>query len=111
MYKLTFTVKQPEMEKTLELEKLEDIFQPSEKYENVERFSLADVFDNVDYGINILKPTKDEKDFVIIYATETFWDYFSPNLHEYLIGRLFNQTLSQFVNNFDSFNNFSSVQY
>lgn len=103
MYKLVFESEELNVSATTELENLEDIYDFSKNKINIERYNLADIYNQVDYGINILKPTKDNEDFLFIYTHPIFWDYFKPNIHEELIGR-------KFIEIFNDFNKFNFLK-
>ena len=96
MYKLNFEDENQKILGTIELNELEDIYQPSDNQKQTEPFILADVFDKSAYGMNILKPSEYDDDFIFIYTSSTFWDFFKPKLHEYNMGRLFKQTFQKF---------------
>jgi len=110
MYKLVFESEELNVSATTELENLEDIYDFSKNKINIERYNLADIYNQVDYGINILKPTKDNEDFLFIYTHPIFWDYFKPNIHEELIGRKFIEIFNDF-NKFNFFKDYKNFNY
>ena len=95
MYKIIIKSEDLELGGTVELNELKDFFDECQISENVDKFSLSNLFDNIDYGITILKPTKDDEDFIFLYASNIFWNDFSPNLNKYLIGRKLSQVLKK----------------
>ena len=111
MYKFIFESEDFKVLNITQFDKLKDVLDLTPQYENVERYNLADLYDKVNYSINILKPVPEENDFVFIYTHPVFWNYFKTDLHEYLLGRLFIQSFSKFINfdklseNLEYFNN------
>ena len=94
MYKYIYELKESKLNPIkIEFEKKEDFLKKSKIYKNVERFSLADVYDQVDYGINIFQFTEEFNDYISIYSNDTFWDYFIPDYHKIIKGRLFHEIL------------------
>lgn len=93
MYKLTLETKNPKNFFKINLKHLPDIFQESPQIITPEEKEIRETLKyHFKIGINILQPTKDKTDFIFIYSNKTFWDDFSPNLHEYLLGHGFHQT-------------------
>ncbi|MDD4595060.1 MAG: PAS domain-containing protein, partial [Methanobacteriaceae archaeon] len=45
------------------------------------------------YGINIFQFTEEFNEPIAIYSNDTFWDYFIPDYHKNIKGRLFNEIL------------------
>lgn len=110
MYKIVFESENQNISDTFELENLDDFYQSCSLYENVGRYSLADVLDNVDYGINILEPVPEKNDFIFKYSSNTLWDNFHPNLHEYMNGRLFGDLFPKFEE-FGALNTINKIFY
>ncbi|MDD4594138.1 MAG: histidine kinase dimerization/phosphoacceptor domain -containing protein [Methanobacteriaceae archaeon] len=96
MYTLTFENNNKIKNTSLKLNNLNEIFKKIPLAEKIEKYNLADVLNELKYGLNILKPYKD--DFIFLYSNKIFWDDFQLNLHEYLIGREFGKTLPKFIN-------------
>ena len=95
MYTLTFENNNKIKNTSLKLNNLNEIFKKIPLAEKIEKYNLADVLNELKYGLNILKPYKD--DFIFLYSNKIFWDDFQLNLHEYLIGREFGKTLPKFI--------------
>ena len=95
MYTLTFENNNKIKNTSLKLNNLNEIFKKIPLAEKIEKYNLADVLNELKYGLNILKPYKD--DFIFLYSNKIFWDDFQLNLHEYLIGREFSKTLPKFI--------------
>lgn len=94
MYEFIYELKESELNPIkIEFEKKEDFLKKSKIYKNVERFSLADVYDQVNYGINIFQLTEEFNEPIAIYSNDTFWDYFIPDYHKNIKGRLFKEIL------------------
>jgi hypothetical protein len=87
MYTLTFENNNKIKNTSLKLNNLNEIFKKIPLAEKIEKYNLADVLNELKYGLNILKPYKD--DFIFLYSNKIFWDDFQLNLHEYLIEREF----------------------
>lgn len=88
MYTLRFELNDDKGTKSFHFNQLNDIFNIRKSYEAIEEFNLADVFDNLDYGMNVLKYIPEKKAYVFIYSNALFWDYFKENLHNSLKGCL-----------------------
>jgi PAS domain S-box-containing protein len=93
----------------MELENLEDLIVSCEKYENVKGLPLAEIYDNINYGITIFKPIPEENDFLFIYSNPIFWDYFKPNFHKEIIGKLFKHVFPKFYKDFNQKFNFNDL--
>ena len=96
MYTLTFENNNLLKNTSLKLNNLNEIFKKIPLTEKLEKYNLTDVLNELKYGLNILKPYKD--DFIFIYSNKIFWDDFQLNLYEYLIGREFSKILPKFIN-------------
>jgi two-component sensor histidine kinase len=90
MYKLEYESQDNEVYQIIEFENFNDLFTETSNKKPVYKYPLSEIFDLVDYGINILKPVEDN-DNVFIYTNPLLWDYIKPGFHEYLLGRRFNE--------------------
>ncbi len=106
MYKLVFECEKLKIKGTIELKKPEDIYEKCSIYQEVEEYPLANLINQTEFGINIFKPVPKINDFISIYSSTIFWNYFTPNLNEYLIGR----PLKQLLPKFKSFKSFKLIE-
>lgn len=106
MYKLVFECEKLKIKGTIELKKPEDIYEKCSIYQEVEEYPLANLINQTEFGINIFKPVPEINDFISIYSSTIFWNYFTPNLNEYLIGR----PLKQLLPKFKSFKSFKLIE-
>ena len=93
MYEISLESKHPKIFLKVRLNQLENIFQKSERIIKPEDIKIENTIEQFRTGVNILKPNQDNNDFIFIYSSSTFWDYFYPNLHKHLLGREFGKTL------------------
>lgn len=96
MYTLVFESETHKPYKIKNMETLDEIFTKTPNKIEVKRYDLADIYDQVDYGINILKPVNNKEDFIFIYTHPVYWDYYKKDLHNYLIGRSVKEVFSNF---------------
>ena len=82
MYTLTLEFKKQKKNYSYRFKDLNELICECPRYENIESFSLAPVFDKLDDNICILKPLKNN-DFLFLYSSNTFFNDI------YLILRLF----------------------
>ncbi|MDD3408447.1 MAG: histidine kinase dimerization/phosphoacceptor domain -containing protein, partial [Methanobacteriaceae archaeon] len=79
----------------IRFEKKEDLLNIPSIYKTVEKFSLAEIYDQIDYGITVFKYLPEKDDFLTLYSNDSFWDYFTPDFHKKMQGCL----LSEIINN------------
>ncbi len=90
MYTLTLEFKKQKKNYSYRFKDLNELICECPRYENIESFSLAPVFDKLDDNICILKPLKNN-DFLFLYSSNTFFNEYIPNLGDYLKGRLLSE--------------------
>lgn len=66
----------------IRFEKKEDLLNIPSIYKTVEKFSLAEIYDQIDYGITVFKYLPEKDDFLTLYSNDSFWDYFTPDFHK-----------------------------
>jgi two-component sensor histidine kinase len=94
MYKIYYNSKDLKNREKIEIENINQLFNIPTKQESVEELHFANLYDNLDYTIFILKPYND--DFLIIYHKSLVLNSLSDDFPENIKGTVFGEVFPKF---------------